>query len=81
MEKLKINRKFVLLVVLILVLFIIFLWFLFPANKNSKSNLTPTPIKPTQFPSTKTESFKDSFNENDPQLWIDEDGKRITGDN
>lgn len=80
MEKTKINRKFVLIVVVVLMLFIAFLWLLFSTDTGSKSKLTPTPARPSRVPDNSTEKFKDSFNENDPRLWIDEDGKRIKGD-
>lgn len=80
MEKTKINRKFVLIVVVVLVLFLAFLWLLFSTNAGPDSKLTPTPARPSRIPNNSTEKFKDSFNENDPKIWIGEDGKRIKGD-
>ncbi len=80
MERFKINRKFALLVIVVVVLFLAFLWLLFSTNTGPKSKLTPTPASPSRVPNNNTEKFKGSFNENDPKLWIGEDGKRIKGD-
>jgi len=81
MEKIKINRRFIILVIFIIMLFFIFLGLQFFTNKGPKSNFTPTPIKLTPVPNNILKPAEGSFNENNPQIWIGEDGNRIVGDN
>jgi uncharacterized membrane protein YvbJ len=77
----KINRKTLLIIAAILILLLCIIFFLFYSRINSEKEnvITPTPFKPSpvQTLDKKTKPIKLPISEDDPRLWLDENGDPI----
>lgn len=81
MYKFNLTRKKLLIIagIIIMILFAIFFLIYKGTDSENKNIITPTPVKPTSVQSLdkKTKPIRLPINEDDPRLWLDENGDPI----